>query len=166
MSEQLKSILIGLSGLYLALIISLFLTIYKSPIEMEKGKRDNLVNFFMFGIAVQCFHFMEEFITGFHIKFPEFLGLTPWPGEFFVSFNIFWIAVWIVSVIGFRHNYRAAYFPLWFFITGMILNLIAHPLLALANNGYFPGLFTSPLVGIMGIILLNKMIITETREKV
>lgn len=166
MSEQLRSILLGLSGLYLALIISFFLTVYKSPVQMEKGQRDNLINFFLLGISVQCFHFIEEYITGFYVRFPKFLGLSPWPAGFFVSFNLFWIAVWTASVIGIRRNYRAAYFPLWFFITGMILNLIAHPLLALANKGYFPGLFTSPLAGIMGIILLNKMIMTETREKV
>jgi hypothetical protein len=164
MSDQLGSILIGLSGLYLVLIISVILTIIRSPLQIEKEKRYNLANFFLFGIAIQCFHVIEEFITGFHIQFPKFLGLSPWSGEFFVSFNLIWISIWIVSVIGIRQNYQLAFFPLWFFIVGMILNLIAHPLLAIAHSGYFSGLITSPFVGIMGIILLRKLMDTKDQK--
>jgi hypothetical protein len=161
MSDHLRSILIGLSGLYLVLIISVIITILRSPYQIEKEKRYSLANFFLFGIAIQCFHMIEEFITGFHIQFPKFLGLAPWSSEFFVSFNLIWISIWIVSAIGIRQNYQVAFFPVWFFTVGMILNLIAHPLLALAHSGYFPGLITSPFVGIMGIILVKKLMGTK-----
>jgi hypothetical protein len=45
-------------------------------------------------------------------------------------------------------------FPLWFLGIACALNGLAHPLLALRSGGYFPGLITSPLVGVAGVLLL------------
>ena len=86
-------------------------------------------------------------MTGFHERFPQMLGLPAWSGEFFVAFNLFWISVWVLSSIGVRTNFRPAFFPVWFFAIGMAGNGFAHPALAIAAAGYFPGLFTSPVVG-------------------
>jgi hypothetical protein len=70
-----------------------------------------------------------------------------------VTFNCVWIAIWVLSAIGLHYNFRLSYFPIWLLAVAGIGNLIAHPLLAILNMGYFPGLFTSPLVGIIGVVL-------------
>jgi len=38
-----------------------------------------------------------------------------------------------------------------------MLNAIAHPLMAVAVNGYFPGLISSPLIGLAGLWLWLKL---------
>jgi hypothetical protein len=97
-------------------------------------------------------HFAEEYLTRFHERFPRMLGIAQWSDEFFVTFNVLWVAVWAVSAIGVWSNVRAAFFPAWFLAIGMVVNGVAHPLLAVANRGYFPGLITSPVVGVVGAL--------------
>jgi hypothetical protein len=157
MSEQLRSIFLGLSGIYVIAFIATFLAVSQRATELDRNKASKLIRVFGIGIFFQFLHSLEEFLTGFYIHWPNFLGLTPWPPLFFASFNLFWIAVWSLSIFGIRNNYHPAFFALWFFVVGMILNLIAHPFLALAVQGYFPGLITSPLVGITGLFLLRML---------
>jgi len=52
---------------------------------------------------------------------------------------------------------RAALFPLWFLAIASLANGVAHPLLSVQAGRYFPGLFTSPLVGVAGLALLRQM---------
>jgi hypothetical protein len=52
---------------------------------------------------------------------------------------------------------RLALFPIWFFALASIGNGIAHPVLAIIARGYFPGLVTSPIVGIVGILLWRRL---------
>jgi hypothetical protein len=105
------------------------------------------------GLLFQAVHFTEELVTGFHHRFPQLLGLEPWSVGFFVTFNVAAMVVWTISALGLRANYRAAYFPAWFFAIAAILNGITHPVLAIASRGYFPGLLTSLPLGIAGIVL-------------
>jgi hypothetical protein len=47
---------------------------------------------------------------------------------------------------------------------GCSANGVAHPLLSMRTGGYFPGLVTSLLVGVIGILLLRRLaLITEPR---
>lgn len=115
--------------------------------------------------AIQCAHFVEEWVTGFHVRFPALLGLDPMPLSFFVPFNLAWIAIWIVSIPFLRIGRKAAFFAAWFLACAGVLNGVAHPLLALASGGYFPGLVTSPLIGIAGVILWRRLQ-TATSEAV
>ena len=108
---------------------------------------------FLIGLAAQSLHFMEEDVTGFAYRFPALLGLTPWPQNFFVVFNLIWLSVWILSAIGLQKGYRFALFPVWFFAIAAVANGIAHPLLAVIARGYFPGLITSPVIGFVGVLL-------------
>jgi len=107
----------------------------------------------LIGLAAQCMHFMEEFVTRFQDRFPTLLGLRAWSLNFFVVFNLIWLSIWILSAIGMRRGYRLALFPVWFFAIGAIANGIAHPMLAVVGQGYFPGLITSPVVGVLGVLL-------------
>jgi len=34
---------------------------------------------------------------------------------------------------------------------------VAHPALSVFTQGYFPGLVTSPLVGVLGVLLLRRL---------
>lgn len=157
MNENLSSILLGLIPLYVVAGLALLFTIFRRGAKPDPTLTQRFIHLFLLGIALQCIHFIEEFVTGFYTRFPAFLGLAPWPAEFFVTFNLAWIAIWIVSAIGIYYNFQAAYFPVWFFTLGMIVNGIFHPLLALNSRGYFPGLFTSPAVGIIGVVLMIKL---------
>lgn len=106
---------------------------------------------------IQCAHFAEEWATGFHIRFPALLGLEPMPLAFFVGFNLAWIAAWIVSVPLLRSAHTPAFFAAWFLAIAAMLNGVAHPLLAAASGGYFPGLLTSPAIGLAGIQLWRRL---------
>jgi hypothetical protein len=108
-------------------------------------------------IALQAAHFAEELATGFERRFPESLGLAPWSVRFFVALNLLWLAAWVASVPGLRARRRAALFPLWFLALAAVANGVGHPLLAARAGGYFPGLFTSPLVGVAGAVLLWRL---------
>jgi hypothetical protein len=149
MNENLQSILIGTSALSAVAIAALLLTISKKPKSLNSQDLDQFVKLFLIGVAFQCIHFLEEFITHFYEYFPQFLGLQPWSAEFFVTFNLAWICIWILSAVGLKYNFRPVFFPVWFFAIGMAGNGIVHPLLAVAVGGYFPGLITSPIVGIL-----------------
>ena len=153
MNETLQSILIGTSALGAIALVALLLTIVRSVDNTDAIARDKVARLLMIGISVQCIHTVEEFITGFHEQFPQMLGLQAWSAEFFVTFNLFWISVWILSAVGVRSNFRPTFFPVWFFAIGMAGNGVAHPALAIAARGYFPGLFTSPFVATLGVIL-------------
>ena len=133
--------------------MALLLTILRRPVDGDRVGRERTVRLFLIGLAAQCMHFMEEFVTRFQDRFPTLLGLPAWSQNFFVVFNLMWLGVWILSAIGMRRGYRLALFPVWFFAIGGIMNGIAHPMLAVVARGYFPGLITSPVVGVLGVLL-------------
>jgi len=134
------------------------LTILRGPHGFDSAARDQTARIFSIGLAAQCLHFMEESVTGFPERFPPLLGLPAWPPDFFVIFNLTWLSIWILSVIGLQKGYRFALFPIWFFATASIANGIAHPALGLAVRGYFPGLITSPVVGVLGVLLWLRLL--------
>jgi len=153
MNENLRSILTGTAGLSAGAIVALLLTILRRPVDGDLAGRERTARIFLIGVAAQCMHFMEEFVTRFQDRFPALLGLSAWSANFFVVFNLIWLCVWILSAIGLRKGYRLALFPVWFFAIGAMVNGIAHPILALVAHGYFPGLITSPIVGVLGVLL-------------
>jgi Protein of unknown function with HXXEE motif len=156
MSENVRSMVFGPSVLYGVAVIALFLTIARRPAR-DSDAIDGIIRLYLIGIACQCLHFTEEFVTGFYVRVPPFLGFVPWSAEFFVTFNLCWIALWLLGAVGIRAGLRAAFFPVWFFAIGMVGNAIWHPLLCLATGGYFPGLFTSPFGGVVGVMMLARL---------
>lgn len=107
---------------------------------------------------VQCVHFAEEWATGFHIRFPALFGLDPLPLPLFVSFNLVWIVSWFLSIKPLRWAHKAAFFAAWFLALAGTLNGIAHPLMAVSVGGYFPGLISSPFIGVAGIFLWKQVL--------
>jgi len=102
---------------------------------------------------VQCVHFAEEAATGFHERLGALLGLPGMELSVFVVFNLVWIGIWVASVPGLRSARPAAFFAAWFLAIAGMINGIAHPLLALAAGGYFPGLVSSLLIGVASVWL-------------
>ena len=107
--------------------------------------------------ALQSGHFIEEWATGFHVRFPALFGLEPMPLAVFVAFNLAWIVVWIASIPLLQQGRRPAFFAAWFLAIAAMLNGLAHPLMAVASGAYFPGLISSPLVGVAGIYLWRRL---------
>lgn len=157
MSDELRSILTGTAGLTLAAVAAVGLTIRRRPASPADLAAARVVPWFVAGIAVQFAHFSEEFITGFHLRFPALLGLEPWSARFFVNFNLAWLALWLFAAPLVRRGIRPVFFFAWFFSLAAMANGVAHPLLALQAGGYFPGVWTSPVLGVLGVVLWRRL---------
>lgn len=156
--NDLSSILIGTAVLWVGVGVALLLTMLRRPIDGDLASRERTARLFLLGLAVQCMHFMEEFLTHFQDRFPALLGLPPWSERFFVAFNLIWLSVWILSAIDLERTYRLALFPVWFFAIAAVVNGMAHPLLAVVAHGYFPGLITAPVLGVLGVLLWLRLL--------
>lgn len=162
MSEGVRSIVAGQSALYVLAAVALLLTVVRATPRDPRQIAD-LRRAFLAGVACQCIHMIEELLTGFHVLLPAVFGQPAWSAEFFVTFNVAWIAVWVLAAAALEGWPRLALFPIWFFGLGMVGNAVWHPLLALLRQGYFPGLFTSPLVGIAGVVVMRRLIAATRR---
>ncbi|HLG56189.1 MAG TPA: HXXEE domain-containing protein [Vicinamibacterales bacterium] len=161
-SETLRSELLGTAGLTVAVIVATGLT-YSRRLEAGHLRAGNARATFIALIALQALHFTEEYAAGFHERFPAFLGLAPWPATFFVPFNVIWLGIWVGAALGLRAGYQLALFPAWFLAIASVANGIAHPVLALATRGYFPGLWTSPLLAAGGMLLWRRLMTITAR---
>lgn len=166
MNEQLRSILTGTAGLSAAAVAALLLTFLRQPPAGDLIARERTVRLFLLGLAVQSLHFTEEFITRFQDRFPALLGLPAWPENFFLAFNLIWMSIWILAAMDLQRGHRLALFPVWFFAIAAVANGIAHPVLAVVGHGYFPGLITSPVLGVLGVLLgLRLLELTRRRSE-
>lgn len=158
MNENIQSMLLAPAGLFVPFILAIVFTIIRPLKDLSIDVRQKFVGLFLIGVACQCAHLIEEFSTGIHRLFPPLFGLAPVSAEAFIGFNVFWIGVWSVSAVGFMHSSRVALIPIWFFALAMCLNGVAHPLLSVWVGGYFPGLITSPIAGVMGFLITRELL--------
>lgn len=124
--------------------------------ELAEARRSAAV-MLLITTLVQLVHFTEEAMTGFHAAFPAIFGQPAIPFAVFMAFNLVWLVLWLVSVPGVNAGHRFALFAAWFLAIAGMLNGVAHPLLAAATRGYFPGLVTSPFIGIAGLLLGQRL---------
>ena len=143
----------------LGLVALVAVQLARRRLSPDRAAKERTAASAMLGIAtaIQSVHFAEEWATGFHARFPALLGLDPMPMSFFVSFNLAWIGIWIASIPFLRSGRRPAFFVAWFLAMAGMLNGVAHPLMALASGGYFPGLVTSPVIGLAGVVLWQRL---------
>ncbi|UCH66735.1 MAG: HXXEE domain-containing protein [Ignavibacterium sp.] len=164
MSDDFTGVAIYASVFCAVLLVAILLSVSRNYENLNEQVLDGFVNRFLVGIAFQCLHFTEEFITRLYERLPQLLGMQVWSKEFFVAFNLSWIFIWSLSAVGLKNQFRPAYIPVWFFAIMMTANGIIHPLLAVAVGGYFPGLITSPIVGILGILILDRLLKMTRQE--
>jgi hypothetical protein len=156
MDDGVSSILLGTSGLTLVAAVSLVLTVRRGAVALEHVSRIRQIA--GLGVLFQSVHFAEEATYRFYIRFPELLGLSPWTRDFFAAFNLTWLAVWVVALAGIDKLPRVCVFPLWLLAIASAANGAIHPLLSLAVAGYFPGLWSSVFVGIVGVMLIRVLV--------
>lgn len=156
MTGLVQSILLGTSGLSAAAVAALALSLGRGGIAVEHFRSTRWIA--ALALWAQSLHFAEEYLQEFYLRFPELLGLTAWPETFFLTFNSAWLAVWAIAIAALAKLPRATTFPLWFLAIALVANGIAHPLMAITTGGYFPGLWSSPLVGILGFVLLRRLV--------
>jgi len=117
-----------------------------SPTERQ-AERSAASRVLALATLTQSVHFAEEASTGFHERLGALFGLDAMPFSFFVAFNLAWIGIWVASIPGLRSGRPTAFFAAWFLAIAGAVNGVAHPLLAVASGGYFPGLVSAIPVG-------------------
>jgi Protein of unknown function with HXXEE motif len=112
---------------------------------------------YLLAIAVQCLHFTEEYVTGFQHQFPRLFG-DDWSDARFVTFNMLWLAAFVLAGLGVYRRVQLAYLVVLFLaLIGGVGNGVSHLVLSAAYRRYFPGLVTAPFCLIVGIALLVRL---------
>jgi hypothetical protein len=112
---------------------------------------------YLFAVAVQCLHFAEEFISGFQHQFPRLFG-DDWSDARFVTFNLLWLAAFVLAGLGVYRRAPLAYLVVLFLaLIGGVGNGVSHLVLSAAYRRYFPGLITAPFCVLMGTLLLVRL---------
>ncbi len=112
---------------------------------------------YLLAIAVQCLHFTEEYVTGFQHRFPELFGIH-WTDARFVTFNMLWLAAFVLAGLGVYRRIPLAYLIVLFLaLIGGVGNGVSHLILSVMNRGYFPGLITAPFCLLMGVLVLIQL---------
>lgn len=158
-----SAVLLSLVILVVVAFAALGMTL-KRPLSAELvNERATAARALEFAALAQAVHFTEAAITGFDERFPALFGLPPMPISFILTFNLVALVIWFSSVSGLRSGSSAALFAAWFLAIAAVLKGITHPLFAIAANGYFPGLATSPYIGLAGVWLWMQLR-TATRK--
>ena len=153
MTDDISGIVPSLMMLTSAVLAAGYLTASRRWVSEEGPRFRSTVAVALLAVLAQATHFAEELLTGFYRQFPAQFGAPSIPIDLFVNFNLAWLGIWVLSIVGLARRRKAAVFPLWFLAIAGALNGLAHPALAVRVGGYFPGLATSPLVGALGGIL-------------
>jgi len=112
---------------------------------------------YLLAIAVQCLHFTEEYLTGFQRQFPR-LFTDDWSDVRFVTFNMLWLAAFVLAGLGVYRRVQLAYLIVLFLaLVGGVGNGISHLVLSAVYRRYFPGLITAPFCLLMGIAVLTRL---------
>lgn len=141
--------------LTLAVLVSLVLAIQRPPLAPEHALR--LRPIAVASVVAQFLHFVEELANQFYLRFPELLGLATWPATFFVAFKVSWLVTWSVAIVAITKLPRLCAVALWFLAIASIANGVVHPMLSVLGGGYFPGWWSSVVVGILGIVLIRRL---------
>jgi len=150
---MLLSLLPSIFVLGIAAVAAAFLAQHRDSSADKVMQRSAAGRVLAIATVTQSLHFAEEALTGFPERLGALLGIPAMPMSFFLLFNVAWLGIWAVSVPGVRLARKGAFFAAWFLAIAGMFNAIAHPLLAFAASGYFPGLVSSPFIGAAGVWL-------------
>ncbi|HUE21190.1 MAG TPA: HXXEE domain-containing protein [Bryobacteraceae bacterium] len=119
---------------------------------------------YLLAIAVQCLHFTEEYVTGFQHRFPSLFG-DDWSDARFVTFNMLWLAAFVLAGLGVYKRVQLAYLIVLFLgLIGGVGNGVSHLVLSVTQGRYFPGLITAPFCLRAGIMLLARLFAVGVRN--
>ncbi len=138
-------------------VVALWLTVSRGGVSADSPAVRSAVWIAAIATAAQAGHFAEELTTGIHERLPAAFGLAPMSLSLFSSFNVAWLVIWALSAWGLALRHHVALFPLWFLGIASVANGLLHPLLALNDGGYFLGLATSPVMAVVGALLLARL---------
>jgi hypothetical protein len=118
---------------------------------------------FLVLILLQALHSTEEYIGRLWENFPPATFLTGLVSENhqtgFLIINVGILLVGLLLWAFVVHPQRAGTnYVLGFWITIEIINGIGHPVWAVRQGGYEPGVITAPLLLIVALLLLNEQI--------
>ena len=122
-----------------------------------KNDAARVLPIYLLAVTVQCLHFTEEYVTGFQHQFPRLFG-EDWSDARFVTFNMLWLAAFVLAGLGVYRRVPLAYLVVLFLaLIGGVGNGVSHLILSAMSRGYFPGLITAPFCLLMGIMLLRRI---------
>lgn len=131
--------------------------IWATRAPLNAAAMNRLLPVYLVAVGVQVLHFGEEYATGFQRAFPALFGGT-WSDGQFVTFNLIWVAVFVLAAIGVRGGFQPSLVVVWFLaLIGGIGNGIAHLGISLATRSYFPGTITAPFMLVLGILLIGRL---------
>jgi hypothetical protein len=158
MTGDLGSLLPSTLLLGAAALAALYLTLTRGWADESDARLRGTVQVAAVTVLVQAGHFAEELATGLRERLPALFDQDPMSAWFFVTFNLAWLVIWSLSVWGLAARRRVALFPLWFLGIAGVGNGLAHPMMAVTAGGYFPGLLTAPLVGVLAFLLMRRLL--------
>lgn len=153
-SSSLTPTMIALAGPVAAALIMTALRPRLRP-DLRRSRRLLLV--VGLTISAQVLHFGEELLTELYVQFPTTFGFPAAPQSVFVGANLTALVVWVGALLAVRQGIVIAILPLWFLGFAELLNLFLHPYLALKTGGYYSGVVTAPLVGLLGMMTIREL---------
>ena len=118
---------------------------------------------FLLLVIFQGLHSVEEYIGKLWDIFPPAKFLTRLisnnheSGFLIINIGLFFFGLWC-WLFPVRKNYASVAGFIWLWIIIEMINGIGHPLWALAQMRYEPGLVTAPFLLILSILLMRKLI--------
>lgn len=154
---QSSSLIPSMTVLAVPAAVALILTALRPRLASDVRRSQRLLLIVGLTIIAQVVHFFEELFTELYIAFPTTFGYPPAQRSVFVWANMTALAVWVAALIALRQGVVIALFPLWFLGLCEVLNLFLHPFLALRTGGYYSGVITAPLVGVLGMLTIREL---------
>ena len=109
---------------------------------------------YLITIPLLTLHGVEEYTGRLYETLPPRFGLEPFEPSQFTSFNLVWLAVFLVAAVGVFKRIRLSLLVVWFVaLLGCIGNALFHGYLSLQDGAYVPGVITALINFPMGITL-------------
>jgi len=146
-------------GRAVAFLAAALVLAYVLSLEQRAMEPRQVLPAYLLAVCAQSMHLVEEYRAGFYLEFPPILGAAPWSATAFLIFNVTWLVVFGLVALGVAHRWRpAAVGALFLALGGGVLNGLAHVALAIRVGGYFPGLYTAPVVFVAGTYLALRVL--------
>ena len=145
----------GIFILFVLLSLLFYFFLYEHKPELSR----ELAVWYFIALAIQCLHFIEEYMGTFYVQLPELMDTTPLEKDDFVLFNLSAYAIFIVGGIAIIKNYKALMLiPIFYILLGVLGNGVIHVLLGIWSWSYFPGLYTAIVFLFLGPVLIRMLL--------